>query len=178
MRQVGGRAEGRPRTRSAAVAFGALAAICSGSVALPTGPFPKSIRAETSGFGIVLIDFDSFLCTPCQAPLTDLCRAVPGPLQEERLRGVLVFKSGRDRDLGGRKAQIVRTKWKGFKAANDIRFPAVLDTEHVFDGLAAAGIVVLLFDGEAGLVRRYAPPFKPGDLAEIVRFLSRGEVPL
>jgi hypothetical protein len=125
----------------------------------------------------VLMDIESFYCAPCLEPLLALCRALPARVQEERIRGILVYGSS-----GGERSElrsrIVMKKWQGFRKAHDIRFPAVMDTGPFFRGFLKEGIVVLLVHEERSVLACYTLPLKSGQLEEIVEILSvRAEGP-
>jgi len=127
-------------------------------------------------FALVLIDVDSLSCSPCSAPLETLCRAVPPSVQEERIIGILTYQDGRTPDP--KRAGIVRTKWTGYSRAGGIRIRASVDEAHVFNRMNGEGITVLLLDPSAGIIKRWAPPFPPGAVEAIVRFLLARESPI
>jgi len=119
----------------------------------------------------VLVDMDSFFCGSCLDHLLGFSRAVPARVQEERVRGILIFGGSDSPEEARRRAQIVRTKWQGFSRVHDIRFPAAVDADRTFAGLLKAGVGVLVFDARAGAVRRYPLPVPRGRLEEIMRIL-------
>jgi hypothetical protein len=125
---------------------------------------------------LVLIDADALACSPCQASLEALCRAVPPLIQRERMIGVLTYREGRSPD--GRRARIIRTKWNGYSRAGGIGFPAVLDEAHVFDTLNQDGTTVIIFDPAGGELKRWGPPFSTGVLSQIVRYLLERRSPI
>lgn len=142
---------------------------------------PNEIRTETAARSRsccwILMDIESFYCAPCLEPLLALCRALPARVQEERVRGILVYGSS-----GGERSElrsrIVLKKWLGFRKAHDILFPAVADTGPFFRGFLKDGIVVLLVHEERSVLASYPLPLKSGQLEEIVEILSaRAEGP-
>jgi hypothetical protein len=119
----------------------------------------------------VLFDFDSLFCSPCLAPLLEFCRSLPAPVQEERVRGILVYGARLDRESDGLYARIVQKKIRGFAKANSLQFPIVLDGLHVFNSLVKSSVRALLFDDGTQTVKAYAFPLKPGERSEILQLL-------
>jgi hypothetical protein len=156
-----------------------LFCLCSESAGLFTGcSSPRPDRAvgplAFSGNKAVcwiLLDFDSFFCSACLAPLLEFCGSLPVPIQEERVRGILVYSARPDREQGGRYAQIIQKKISGFVKANNLQFPIVLDGFHVFNGLVESSARILLFDDGTQSVKAYALPLKPGERDEIKQLL-------
>ena len=154
----------------AAVLFGAVLAQWPARSAGAEAGVP-SLTSEQRSSCWVLVDMDSFFCGSCLDHLLGFSRAVPARVQEERVRGILVFGGSDSPEATRRRAQVVRTKWQGFSRANDIRFPAAVDVDRTFAGLLKAGVGVLVFDARAGAVRRYPLPIPRGGLEEIMRIL-------
>lgn len=119
----------------------------------------------------VLFDFDGLFCSPCLTPLLEFCRSLPAPVQEEKVRGILVYGARPDRDQDGRYAQIIRKKIRGFVEANSLQFPIALDGLHVFNSLVKSSVLALLFDDVHQTVKAYAFPLKPGERGEIMQLL-------
>jgi hypothetical protein len=154
----------------AAVLFAAAFALSRArSESAEVGVQPPASEQRSSCW--VLVDMDSFFCGACLDHLLEFSRAVPARVQEERVRGILVFGGSAGPEETRRRAEVVRTKWQGFSRANDIRFPAAVDADMAFSGLLKAGIGVLVFDARAGAVRRYPLPVPRGRLEEIMRIL-------
>jgi len=140
------------------------AATAFGRAAQRVSPGPGGSR-----FALILIDVDGLACSPCLAPLQQICRAVPPSVQEERVIGVLTFRNGKNPDP--RRGRIARTKWFGYSRANEIRFPVTVDESQSFNQWSEMGTTILLFDPETGNLKRLVAPFQPNVLEEIVRFL-------
>ena len=155
----------------------ALAVVSFWSLSRPSSAAPPSKDRPETAAGTdrsccwVIMDIESFYCAPCLEPLLDLCRALPARVQEERVRGILVYGSS-----GGERSElrsrIVLKKWQGFRKAHDIRFSAVADAESFFRGFLKDGIVILLFQEERSVLAFYMLPLKSGQLEEIVEILS------
>ncbi len=62
---------------------------------------------------------------------------------------------------------------RGFAAANDLRFPIVLDRLHVFNPLVPSIARAFVFDDEQQVLKSYVFPLKPDERAEILRLLYR-----
>jgi hypothetical protein len=135
----------------------AAAAAIAGAEPIDVSGMPQS------RFALVLIDVDGLACGPCLASLQEFCRAVPPAIQEERVIGVLTYRTGNKADpkLG----RIARTKWAGYSRANGIRFPAAVDESQSFNRLSEAGTTILLFDPRTGEMKRRTAPFTPGAIA-------------
>lgn len=144
--------------------------ICCSSPA-GDGAAKPSVISRRKTLCWILIDFDTFFCSPCLAPLLEFCQALPGPIQEERLRGILVYSRRSDGSEDSRHARIVQTKMQGFIKANDIRFPIVLDEHHLFNGLLKSNTQAFLFDDQRQVVRKFSFPFQPGEKSDILKLL-------
>ncbi len=121
----------------------------------------------------VIMDIESFFCSPCLQPLLDFCRALPAVVQEERVRGILVSHAPGAGDRDGRRRLIVQKKWLGFRLANDIRFSAVMDDSRFFSGFSKAGFLILLFDEDAQSLKCYPLPIGPAQIGEIISHLLK-----
>jgi hypothetical protein len=119
----------------------------------------------------VFFDFDSLFCSPCLAPLLEFCRSLPVSIQEDRVRGILVYGARPDRESDGQYARIVQKKLRGFAKANSLQFPIVLDGLHVFNNLAKSSVRALLFDDNHQAMKAYGFPLKPGERGEIMQLL-------
>lgn len=119
----------------------------------------------------ILFDFDSLFCSPCFAPLLEFCRSLPVPVQEERVRGILVYGARPDGDQDGLYARIVQKKMRGFVKANSLQFPVVLDGLHVFNSLVKSSVRALLFDDVKQTVKAFVFPLRPGERDEIMQLL-------
>ena len=122
----------------------------------------------------ILIDIESFFCAPCLEPFLALCRALPARVQEERIQGILVYDAPPGGDRSGLRSGIVLKKWRAFRKAHDIRFPAAADAGRFFRGLLKGGIIVLLVHEERTVLACYPLPLQPGQLEEIVGILTGG----
>jgi len=119
----------------------------------------------------VLFDFDSLFCSPCLAPLLEFCRSLPVPVQEERVRGILVYGARPDKAQDGLYARILQKKMHGFAKANSLQFPVVLDGFHVFNSLVKSSVRAVLFDDVKQIVKAYVFPLQPGERDEIMQLL-------
>jgi len=122
----------------------------------------------------ILIDIESFFCAPCLEPFLALCRALPARVQEEKIQGILVYETPAGGDRSGLRSGIVLKKWRAFRKAHGIRFPAAADAGRFFRGLLNGGIVVLLVHEERNVLACYPLPLQPGQLEEIVGILTGG----
>ncbi|GAG37071.1 unnamed protein product, partial [marine sediment metagenome] len=71
--------------------------------------------------------------------------------------------------------RIAEKKLRGFVAANNIKFPILIDKFHVFNGLAEEGTVVMVFDWNRKMVKRYVFPLNKGQIEEIFKFLTESD---
>lgn len=141
-----------------------------------SSPSPEDIARLSASSGNrtvcwILFDFDSLFCSPCLAPLLEFCRSLPVPIQEEKVRGILVYGARPDRGQDGLYARIVQKKMHGFAKANSLQFPIVLDGLHVFNSLVKSSVQALLFDDVKQTVKAYGFPLKPGERDEIMQLL-------
>ena len=161
-----GRAGRWARALVCAVAIFLPAARCGrpGTTRFAPADGPKSM-------GLVLVDVESFFCGACLDPLLEFCRAIPVRVQEDRLRGILVFGAGPSSEDAEIRARIVATKWQGFSKANGIRFPALADTDRAFREMLKTGAAILIFAERTRTVRWFPLPLSKDRLEEVLRIL-------
>ena len=146
------------------------------SAAPPGKDRPEAIAGTDRSCCWVLLDIEAFYCAPCLEPFLDLCRALPAGVQEERVRGILVYAAAAGGESAELRSRIVLKKWQGFRKAHDIRFSAVADKEPFFRKYLKDGIIILLVDEARSVFASYTLPLKPGQLEEIVEaMLNPGE---
>jgi len=155
----------------------ARAVVCAVAICLPgarcgrPGAMHPAPADGPKSMGLVLVDVESFFCGACLEPLLEFCRAIPVRVQEDRLRGILVFGAGPSSEDVEIRARIVAAKWQGFSKANGIRFPAFADADRAFRGTLKTGAAILIFAERTRTVRWYPFPLSKPRLEEVLRIL-------
>jgi len=122
---------------------------------------------------LLFVDLDFLSCGPCSDWLDALSRALPASLQEASLRAVVTYRDPSAGGAEGRRGRIARLQWRGFAQGRRLGFPVVFDDGQAFREAAAGGAAAILFDFDAGTMKRFAAPLRAGDLDEIAAFLFR-----
>jgi len=81
--------------------------------------------------------------------------------------GVVVFEGNIGSESEDIAVNIVEKKIRGFRMANRVRFPILVDRSRIFSSLAGKGTTVVILKGEAQEVKRYIFPLSPEQMAEI-----------
>jgi len=156
-------------SRAASLAIVPLWLLFGPSSSVPmNGAWPETAAGMERSCCWVLMDIESFYCGPCLEPLLAFCRALPSRVQEDRVRGILVYDAAGGNEHSKLRSRIVLKKWQGFRKAHDIRFPAVADAGPFFRDFLKDGIVILLVHEARSVLVTYALPLKSGQLDEIV----------
>ena len=131
------------------------------------GPFVKRRKLV-----LMIIDFQSFFCLPCTETFLDFCQSLPPIIQEEALWGVIIYKGQKKIEDNKTQTRVVEKKLRGFIQANDIRFPLILDSFHIFHEISEGKTAIILFDQKAKIVRKILFPLNEKQRDEIINFLS------
>ena len=121
---------------------------------------------------LFIIDFNDFMCLSCLDSFLDFYYCLPSDFQKNMSWGILVFNISEKEGNNNISARIAEKKLRGFVAANNIKFPILIDKFHVFNGLAEEGTVVMVFDWSRKMVKRYVFPLNKGQIEEIFKFLT------
>ena len=114
---------------------------------------------------LFIIDLDSFLCLPCLDSFLNFCTNLPDSIIEGHVWGILVFDKSEEK--GDSLARIAEKKLKGFIRANDIKFPVIVDRFHLFNHLGEEGTVLILFNYDERLIKKYVFPLSRSQIKEI-----------
>lgn len=123
-------------------------------------------------FLLLVIDFDDFMCPACMESVLDFCRALPVPLQQKQVWGIVVSDQANGERQEGLSERILEKKIRGFVKANRLEFPILLDRDGVFKPLAGLGTVFFVFDAEKQTVSRYVFPLAPYEISIIQKSLG------
>ena len=121
---------------------------------------------------LVILDFNSFSCLTCLDSFLDFHRRLSGTEDERLLWGILVFDAGREKQSGPRFIQILEKKLNGFVQGNRLRFPIIIDRDHLFSSLAEEGSAVLVFDPNQRMMRKFAFPLRSHQIQDILRLVE------
>lgn len=121
---------------------------------------------------LMIIDFQSFFCLPCTETFLDFCQSLPPFIQEEALWGVIIYKGQKKIEDNKTQTRVIEKKLRGFIEANDIRFPIILDSFHIFHEITEGKTAIILFNQKAKIVRKFLFPLNEKQRDEIINFLS------
>ena len=116
---------------------------------------------------LLIIDFGDFMCFSCLESFLQFCYSLPHKFQDEYVWGVVIFEGNIGSESEDIAIKIVEKKIRGFRKANGVRFPILVDRSHIFSSLAAKGTTVLILKGEAQEVKQYTFPLSRAEIAEI-----------
>jgi hypothetical protein len=92
---------------------------------------------------VFVIDFDDFMCFSCLESFVGFCHSLPERFRREKCLGILAVPPARkNRPV---LLQIMRKKLRGFRQANAIDFPVVVDEPAFFSSPERDGSCVLVF---------------------------------
>ncbi len=123
-------------------------------------------------FCLLIIDFDDFSCFSCLDSFMRFVRFLPGQVRNTSVWGVIVYdtpEKGRSREKIGR---IVEAKLRGFKKANEIDFPILVDHQCFFRSICSGGNAVFVFSRTDLMLRRFPFPLKSEQMEEILNLLT------
>ena len=136
-------------------------------------PYPATASTEPILFFI--IDFSDFMCPACLDSLLNVCRLLPHHILRERACGVVVFPHGSkegssrsDSAALSRSVKIMEQKIRGFRKANRIPFPLLLDRNSIFRSLAGDGTTVILLDPLQGSILKISFPMSAADAERLL----------
>lgn len=116
---------------------------------------------------LLIIDFGDFMCFSCLESFLQFCYSLPHQFQDQYVWGVVIFKGNIGSESEDIAIKIVEKKIRGFRKANRVRFPILVDSSRIFSSLAGKGTTVVILKGEAQEIKRYIFPLSREQIAEI-----------
>ena len=116
---------------------------------------------------LLIIDFGDFMCFSCLESFLQFCYPLPHQFQDQYVWGVVIFEGNIGSESEDIAIKIVEKKIRGFRIANRVRFPILVDSSRIFSSLAGEGTTVVILKGEAQEVKRYIYPLSREQIAEI-----------
>jgi len=139
-------------------------------------PIPYPAAASTEPILFFIIDFSDFMCPACLDSLLNLCRLLPHHILQERACGIVVFppspkegSSPSNSAAHSRSVKIMEQKIRGFRKANRISFPLLLDRNNIFRSLAGDGTTVVLLDPIQGSILKISFPLSAADAERLLK---------
>lgn len=122
---------------------------------------------------LFIINFDDFMCMSCLDSFLSFCQVIPPRLLENKAWGILVQGNEDATHTVEKTAQIAEKKLRGFIAANNIKFPIVIDYNQVFHPLTVEGTALVIIHSERKKILRFNFPIKSSDAEKILGILLR-----
>jgi len=122
-------------------------------------------------FCLIIFDFDDFFCFSCLESFLCFIRYIPHDIRKKSFWGVLVYDSPATDLEKKMSSRIAEKKLRGFKEANQIDFPILIDHGSNFKPLCQEGSVVFLFSKERYLFRHYYFPLSQKQMDEILSLI-------
>ena len=116
---------------------------------------------------LLIIDFGDFMCFSCLESFLQFCYSLPHQFQDQYVWGVVIFEGNIGSESEDIAIKIVEKKIRGFRMANRVRFPILVDSSRIFSSLVGKGTTVVILKGEAQEVKRYIFPLSREQIAEI-----------
>jgi len=116
---------------------------------------------------LLIIDFGDFMCFSCLESFLHFCYSLPHQFQDQYVWGVVIFEGNIGSESEDIAIKIVEKKIRGFRMANRVRFPILVDSSRIFSSLVGKGTTVVILKGEAQEVKRYIFPLSHEQIAEI-----------
>jgi len=115
---------------------------------------------------IYIIEFRDILCSPCSESFLDFCFSVPLEFQKENTWGIVVFDPDSQTNLGD---MLIAKKVRGFMNGNQLHFPWVIDSFHVFKNLRTQTTQLFFLDSSSLTVKKYAFPLMEKHKNDIIQ---------
>ena len=116
---------------------------------------------------LLIIDFGDFMCFSCLESFLQFCYSLPHQFQDQYVCGVVIFEGNIGSESEDIAIKIVEKKIRGFRKANRVRFPILVDRSRIFSSLAGKGTTVVILKGEDQEIKRYIFPLSREQIAEI-----------
>jgi len=116
---------------------------------------------------LLIIDFGDFMCFSCLESFLQFCNSLPHQFQDQNVWGVVIFDVNIGSESEDVSVKIVEKKIRGFRKANRVRFPILVDRSRIFSSLDGKGTTVVILKGEDQEIKRYIFPLSPKQIAEI-----------
>ena len=127
---------------------------------------------------LLFIDFNDFMCPACLDAFLSLCRLIPQPYLQQNVWGLVVLPSFDQIQARPMTVKIMEKKIRGFRKANRIEFPLVLDKARLFKGMARTGSCVIVFDAPNLSIIRIPLPLSHESLAGILSLFIEAPRPI
>ncbi len=121
---------------------------------------------------IFLIDFNDFMCPACLDSLLSLCLALPPPILRQNVWGFVVLPQSIPHGSDPVAIQIMEKKIRGFRRANRIAFPLILDRSRLLSSPGRQGTALLLLEAQPPSASLFPLPLSRRDLIRIVDLWS------
>lgn len=134
---------------------------------------PPAERHQKSGPSsprliVFLIDFNAFLCPSCLDSFLHFHKKLEARVNASQMWGILMIDHPFQESKKETKMKILHKKLRGFKKANHIKFPILIDHLGVFRGWSKEGTAIILLDGTSQKIRKYNFPLTPQEMREII----------
>ena len=121
---------------------------------------------------LFIVKFDNLICSPCLNPFLDFYHLLPYPSRENMVWGIIVYDNPEEKERREIYRRIVQKKSRGFFKANNITCPIVLDHSHGFKIFSKKRTVILLFEREERILKKYVFPLNEKQKKEILNFFN------
>lgn len=119
----------------------------------------------------ILIDFKSFQCHTCLESFLEFNHDLK--LKKTYLHGSLLLAFLTSDSISDEENKVLRKQVKGFREANDIPYPIMIDTINIFDGPRNDFTGIIIVDNVQKLQKRWTFPLTIAEKKEFFDFFER-----
>jgi hypothetical protein len=112
------------------------------------------------------------MCPACLDSLLSLCRTLPPPILRKHVWGFVILPQSIPPGSDPVAIQIMEKKIRGFRRANRIAFPLILDRSRLLSGASRQGTTLLLLEVQPPSASLFPLPLSRRDLIRIVDLWS------
>jgi len=125
---------------------------------------------------ILILGNTNFGCKFCMDSFIKLCdRLQESEKLKNSIYGVLCYDS-KENDNYKENILIQKKLLRGFIKGNNIQFPFILDSSHVFKNFCNNGLQkVIIINGEKDCIKQWNLPLKPNQYEEIMNFILEND---
>lgn len=156
-------------------AFVAVITLGSVSVLTAAASFAGRTGSPTEEvFIFVLVEADSFLCSPCLGRVLDFCREAGRCRNRVHLGAIVLLQPPKTSDKREPYRLMVARRALSVFRANGLALPIVVDEAGRWEPYASQGMDLVILDGKTHSVRGLSLPLEPDILEAILQAQTQG----
>lgn len=116
---------------------------------------------------LLLLDYSDFSCQFCSNSFLELCAILQKNYDlHTSMYGILCVDDKNKIDQ-----HIIQKQLKGFKNANNLKFPFILDNLLIFNEVTKKGSVVIILKKSVGVIKKWQFPLNHEAIVKVISFI-------